>query len=338
MATVPMKHRAMWPVVGAFTAAATVVGGWAPISDASTPGTGDAPQNAKVKADPGADGTYESCDAYFGLGKDERTMDIVSFDVSDQNGTDGVDHAVESDTEVIFVISDDEGIELECTPSEITEAEWDALIAELRVDLPASTPLPSYPGPGHYAYPSDLQIEEVGEVIGFVVTAVPAEHTLVSPTELTPLTGHFDGTFKKGADTRVLAYVEAEAGPAARDALESALDESAPCDNGAFSPALTDALSVLRTYHGVSIDDYPNECDSMFILYEFASPAMALAATVAYVEAIVLEAPEDPTEPTVPTDPTVTEPIVTSTTAPGSAQIPASQGATPVAAAPTYTG
>ncbi|MEO6988873.1 MAG: hypothetical protein ABI239_09515, partial [Aquihabitans sp.] len=340
MASVSLKKRVIWPVVGAVTAAATVVGTWAPVSQASpSAGTRDAAQKAKA-ADPG-DGTYESCDAYFGLGKSQSVMDIVSFDVSDQNGADGIDHAVETDTEVIFVLTNEEGDTLECAPSEITEAEWDDFIDDAKRDVLDETALPSFPGPGHYAYPSttfEPFLETFGDVIdvGFFVTSIPGDHTLVSPTEITPLVQHYRFPFGEvvTGDARVLDYVEAEAGTAARDALDLVFTDFSSCDDDGPSAALVDAMVALRAFHGVSIDDFPDDdCFTAYYLHDVASFVMALNETVTYVEPIVLEVPEVPTEITFP------EPTTPETTVPtdqGPAQVPASPGATPVAAAPAY--
>lgn len=338
MRSTALKKRVIWPVVGAVTAAATVVGTWAPVSQASpAAGTRDAAQKAKA-ADPG-DGTYESCDAYFGLGKREGVMDIVSFDVSDQNGDDGIDHAVDTDTEIVFVLTNGELETLECIPSEITEAEWNAFIDEAREDMPDETTLPSFPGPGHYAYPTLDQfnsIEGFGEVnsVDFAVSSIPGDHTLISPIGLTPLIQHYFSWSPGSADPRVLDYVEAEAGADARAALLAALAEEG-CDDADISPALVAAMDVLRSYTGVSATDYPDRCFTAYYLYDVSSFVLALDATLGYVEPIVLEAPEVPTEPTVP------EPTTPETTVPtdeGAAQVPASPGATPVAAVPDYTG
>lgn len=346
MGSLSLKKRVIWPVVGAVTAAAIVVGGWAPISQAAPSADGgDAPQTAKA-ADLG-DGTYESCDAYFGLGKAENVMDLVSFDVSDRTGHVERDYVVGTSTEVVFVLTNVDNETLECIPSEITEAEWDAFIDNMIRDLPPGTSLWSFPGPGYYPYPTvpyGPYIEGFGEVtdVGFAVTSVPVGHTLVSPTEITPLVQNYrypfadDGT----SDPRVLDFVEEHFGEAPRAALDTVITDREKCDDDDLPDGFSYAMMALRGWHGFSVDDYPDTCSTAFHLHDLTSFVMSVGAASYYRESIVIDSPEVPTEPTVPetTTPEPTTPEPTKPTDEGSAQVPASQGATPVAAAPAYTG
>src|SRR5699024_1290488 len=117
-------------------------------------------------------------------------------------------------------------------PEEVTEAEWNADMEEIRNNSNVED-TPAWPGPGHYVYPSVVWEawfgEELGEVTGtaFEVVGLPAgSHTLVSPVGRTPLVqNHVIGwqRFTGAVDPRVTALVEAEAGPAAAEALEDAL-------------------------------------------------------------------------------------------------------------------
>lgn len=332
---ISMKRRMAWPLVGAVS----VVAGWAPVSQAAP--SMDA-KDAGLKApsaDPG-DGTYESCAAYFGFGKDSGALDVVAFDVTDQNGSDGATHAIGDDTQVIFQLTNGEGDTLECEAPEITEADWQAGMDSIYLSIPEDRELPSYPGPGHYAYPTVsyepfIEADGFGTVtaVAFQVTSVPEGHTLVSPTGFQPLVQHYPiGEVGNSTivDPRVLAYIDAEAGPAASQAFEAALGD---CPDGEFGPDLIAAIEVLEEYYGWAIDD--PYCGWIEQLNASTSFLLALNATAVYVEPIVLALPEEPT-----TTPSTTIPSTTSTTVDidSTTAVPPATPSQPVAGTPAYTG
>ncbi len=290
--------RKIIPVVGGVTAAATAIGAWAPAVQLASAQPDGASAAVGATGALGA-GTFEACSAYFGWGKDAGVLEVVEFDVADQNGDDGVDHAVPDDVQVVLVLETEEGGTIECTPEEVTEDQWNDEYDE-------DPNLPAWPGPGHYAYPSvnlQDQIEEppaYGDVtaVGFRVTGIPGEHTLVSPQDVKPLVQHFldvEQMFQDGEiDPRVLALIEAEAGAAAADAYEAYTEDcqdSNPDGTGEELIAAIQALNVL-----VDGEEDPNltEADCFFdvILAVDASLTLAAYETVEYVEPIVLSVPE----------------------------------------------
>lgn len=336
MTSVRRKNRALLPSAGVVAAVATAVSGWAPIAQSAPEGAGtrEAPQRAQ--APEAEDGTYESCGAYFGFGKDEfGVLDVVDFDVSDQNGADGTDHAVPADTGVVLVLTNEDGDVLECTPEEVTEEQWDDAMDGIDIDLGPDASFPAWPGPGHYGYPTIAFrpfIDGFGEVadVAFRVTTVPAGHTLVSPTEVRPLVQHFlNGRYDDYSlepDPRVLAFIEADAGAAALAAFEDALVACDGADDVEVSDDLADALNALialQGYEPVGVDDLG--CGDVGYLNADAAFLLGLDETVDYTEPIVLALPEETTttSTTVPT----TTPVVTRPVA-----------ATPIAGSPSYTG
>lgn len=321
------------PIVGVATAAATAVAGALPATAAAPPE--DAPQTRAAEGDSSrADGAYESCSAYFGFGKwDYGVADVVSFDVVDDNGDDGVAHAVGTDTEVVFHITTELG-ELTCAPEEVTQAEWDAAMDEVRNNTDVED-TPAWPGPGHYAYPSVAWQAWLGDDLGevtatsFEVVGLPGgAHALVSPGGRTPLVqNHVIGwdRFSGLADTRVLDLVETEAGPAAAQALEDAL--TCDTDPPPFTEDTATALNVLRAQLGMEpleLGDF--WCNDASILHSDVSLRIALYAAADYTETIHLRLPVEPT--------TSTTAAASDSPSPTTPATPA----TPVTASPRYTG
>lgn len=331
-------------MAGVLTAAASIAATRAPaVAAAPSPETSHTTVNAGMAE--AADGTYEACSAYFGFGKQsDGVLDVVQFDVADQNPTDGIHHAVPSDTQVVLVLENSAGDTLKCIPQEVTKAQWDAAMADLQIDMPAGKSFPAWPGPGHYAYPSipyGPHIDGFGDVVdaGFQVTSEPAGHTLVSPTGVKHLTQHYLAGFVPESfvvDPRVLDLIQREAGAAAKQAFEAALPA---CENGDDVPsadrkAAVDALVTWRGYD--TSDSYT--CDDVGSLNMQVSFLLGLAQTTTYTEPIVLSLPESATTTTTTTTSTVPgAPATTATTAPV-AGAPAAQAATPVPGAPRFTG
>lgn len=139
-----LTKLAVLPAVG-------VVAGGTAATPALSPVVGAAPvgvQRALPLAEQAGSGTYESCAAYFGLGKDAGVMDVVEFDVSDEDGSDGFDHGVPADTAVALVITTDSGDEVVCAPVEITEEAWAAAMAQVGISPADGRSLPAWPAPG----------------------------------------------------------------------------------------------------------------------------------------------------------------------------------------------
>jgi hypothetical protein len=334
MANAGLKQRVWMPVAGVATAATAVLAGWMPLAHAAT--TTDAPDPGhRLPAPDAPDGTFESCAAYFGFGKSgAESADVVAFDVTDQNGDDGVAHGVPADTQVVFILTNEEGDTLECTPPEITEEEWAAGLDTFQAESEVH-PTPAWPGPGHYAYPSISYIpyiDDFGVVVdvAFTVTSVPDGHTLVSPTGVQPLVQHYTIGYdylSTEQDPRLLDYVADEADQAAADAYADALQA---CEDDFDAPPtvdgdLYDALDVLYSYMGWEIDDEETiNCYDVAEVNPQVAFLLGFAATTTYVEPIALALPE-----------TASSSTTTSTTVPASTEAPA---ATAVAATPTYTG
>lgn len=321
-------QRTWWSAVGVATAASTIVAGWAPVAHAA-PAAPQRDNALRQQAAAPADGTYESCGAYFGYGKNEfDVLDIVAFDVTDQNGSDGASHAVGTDTQVVLELKNNDGDVLECTPVEVTQEMWDSVLAENPLsDIPISPdhPLPAWPGPGHYIYPTvnfETSIVDFGVVtsVGFKVVAVPGNHTLVSPTAVQPLAVHYpDGTVISSviSDPLVLAYIASTAGPAAEAAFEDALISCDPLAD--LDPDLIEAVLALGDYLGFGGTAENVDCESVGYVNAQASFFLGFTDTVNYREPIVLSVPETPA-----TNP----PTVNNVATP----------ATPVTVQPTYTG
>lgn len=337
-------RRALLPTTGVVAAVAAAVSGWAPIaqSSPSQPAQKAEPLRQQPAAD-SADGTYESCGAYFGFGKDtDGVLDVVEFDVADQNGDDGVAHAVPDDTEVVLELTNEDGDVIECAAVEVSETDWEEAMGDIDLFIPeGGTPLPGWPGPGHYAYPSvpyEPTIEDFGTVVdvGFKVVRIPDGHTLVSPTGLVPLVQHqvfpkfqFDYT----PDPRVLDLIETDAGTPAREAFVAAMEACEAETQDAYSADQVDAINALLAYRGLeprAAEDM--SCfDDVGMLNHDVSFLLGLYETVTYAEPIVLALPEEPTTTTTSTTPQSS----TSTTQPTVTQ---PSGATPLPGSPSYTG
>jgi hypothetical protein len=334
----------------------------APVTAAAP--TFDTKDNAQSqRAGDAADGTYESCAAYFGFGKyDNGALDIVEFDVADTNGDDGAAHAVDADTQVVLVLSNEAGDHLECAPVEVTETMWNDAMDDLDLNylgFSPDHPLPSWPGPGHYIYPS-VNLEpyvsgsgaepgtDFGAVtaVDFEVTSIPDGHTLVSPTGLQPLAVHYPGRGDSPSsvdDPLVSAYLTATVDASAAAAFSTALEACGPEGDGTadFDDDLVAAVNALEVYRGYEPSD-PEwiDCSSVVHLNGEASFQLDLSDTVNYVEPIRLALPEQPTTTTTmpsTTVPPTTKAPVTSTTTPASVA-PQATAARPVNATPAYTG
>lgn len=297
------------------------------------------------------DGTYEPCSAYFGFGKYEGALDVVEFDVADQNGHDGVHHTVATDTPVVFVLKNSKGETLDCTPTAIDKATWDAAMSNVNNSFNIGDPtLPAWPGPGHYAYPSvpfDPSVDNFGDVVAvsFKVISTPAEHTLVSPTAPKTLTQHYvfgANAAAYGVDPRVLGLIQSRAGAAAKSAFNDALQ---PCDNEDdvdFTTYLKAAIDALVTYVGATPSDDYYGCFALGQLNTESSLLLGLHQTVSYIEPIVLRLPE-PATTTTGAPGTTTGAPGTTTSAPGTTTTvpgapPKAVAATPLAVQPQYTG
>lgn len=293
-------------------------------------GSAPAPEQGVPLPRQAGPGTYESCAAYFGVGKDSGVLDVVEFDVSDQNGDDGVDHGVPADTQVVIVVTDDTGATLECVAPEVTEQQWNDAMGQVDVGLPEGQSLPAWPGPGCYAYPSvrfEPLVEGLGNVVDvqFRVESIPAGHTLVSPTGSPRLVQHFPVSYEWGsayeADPRVVAFLASRSSQAAADAFAANMAECADGNEPDWSAAI-DAVNALRAYRGDGPTTPGNvDCGSLALRYSETSVLLGLEATVVYSEPIVLALPE---EPTTTTSTTTTGPVDPATSTPvGPAAVPA---------------
>ncbi|HET8930662.1 MAG TPA: hypothetical protein VFN21_08400 [Acidimicrobiales bacterium] len=322
-------------VIGVATAVTTTAAAWAPITSASPASdTNDNAQNQR--AGEAADGTYESCAAYFGLGKYDGSLDIVEFDVADTDASseDGVAHAVPSDTQVVLVLTNEAGDTLECTPVEVTETMWNDAMEGLDLNMLGISPehpLPSWPGPGHYLYPSvnfepyiggsELErADDFGYVtaVGFKVTAIPDGHTLVSPTEVHPLDVHYPGAGEGSTtveDPLLTKHLTTNVGAAAAAAFSAALVSCGPDGDGSpdFGNAnLIAAIRALEVYRDYSPEDVEYlDCGDVAQLNGEVSFQLDLTDTVNYVEHIWLSLPPTPTTTPATTTPATTTPATT---------------------------
>lgn len=302
--------RVVLPLAG--SAAAVVVGGaFATVAEAAPAAPeGDAGTFGSLR---GVPGQFESCEAFFGFGKE-----LVAFDVVDQGGPDGVAHAVPSDTQVIFVLEDQEGDVLECLPEELTEADYD--------DFFSGAPFtpPAFPGPGHYVYPSielgeNIDQGDFGQVdfVGFRVGTIPAGHTLVSPPGTEELDqSQLDGPallFLDTTDPRTSAHIEAVAGAAAADAWD-AIIPACDADSGTAVAGddIEDAIAALDALTGSDSDAL--ECGDVQDLNLEASIVLGLQQSIAYTETITLSLPVQATSTTAGPAPTSTTAAVSPAT------------------------
>lgn len=373
-------NRTWMSVLGAATLVTSTVAATAPLTGAAPNSDTTDAENDQRAADR-ADGTYESCAAYFGFGKYDGGLDIVDFDVSDDSGDDGATHAVDVDTQVVLVLTNAAGDELECTPFEVTETMWDEAMDDLDLNMLGFSPdhpLPSWPGPGHYAYPT-VNFEpyvagggvepgtDFGTVTGvsFRVTSIPDGHTLTSPTGVRSLAVHFPGGGDGSTlveDPLVIDYLTSTAGAAAAAAFSAAL---LSCDSDTTGPApgppagappvfdtdLAAAVNALNVFRGYGPDDpAAMACWMVEQLNGEVSLQLGIGDTPNYLERIILSLVAAPTTVPPTTAPPVTGPPATqpqpttpattapSTTAPATTSAPTTQTPTTAAAAVPVTG
>ena len=328
-------NRTWLSMVGIATAVTTTGAAWAPMTAAAPTVDADA-NTANAPTARAGDGTYESCAAYFGFGKrSDGVLDIVSFDVADDNGTDGVAHAVPTDTQVVLVLENAEGDQLQCAPVEVTEDMWNDAMDDLdlnAVGISPEHPLPSWPGPGHYIYPT-VNFEpyitgsgtepgtDFGVVtsVGFAVTSIPDGHTLVSPTGVQPLEVHYPGGgdgYTSVDDPLLRAYLTSAVGADAAAAFSGALLACGPDGSYSIDPSgdLLAAIRALETYRDYEhLDPEYLGCSDVRQLNGEVSFQLDLSDTVNYVEPIRLALPEQPTTTTTTTMPTTSTAIPTTT-------------------------
>lgn len=333
-------RTARWgSVAGIATMAGAAVAPWAGFATpaGAAPTLGDNAHTLRLGAAEPGDGVYESCSPYFGFGKADGALDVVAFDVSDVNGADAFPHAVAGDTRVVFVVHGENGGTLECMPDAITEAQWDQAVNDFSIYVDTSDPRWSYPGPGHYAYPTviygpyyeSIHDAPFGKVtsVGFKVVDIPTGHTLESPVGEKPLVQHYpigDEYYSSTVDDRVLDFIEGEAGAGAVDAFQSTLalcSEDFPDFDA--SDELVTAMNAIADYRGWEPYDAEGvDCGAVLNENSEVSFLLALEATRSYREAITLSLPEEPTTTTT-----------TTTLAP-----PPAAAAVAVPATPRYTG
>ena len=293
-----MRNRGLLASVGVATATVTSFAGFAP-AVVSTAGAVDGTDGANTAtAEPTADGTYESCSAYFGYGKNEETdtgaLDLTTFPVTVQGGVPaGAAPTVENGgIDVVLVLTDIDDAELRCVPEQVTESQWNATWGDIPIE---ALNIPSWPGPGHYPYPTVLPdftpIEEDDELlllgaspaaigdlndlasVGFEVVGVPEGYTLVDPTQTQPLPSTFFGTllpfvlFESDPTgplpAPLVEVIEAAAGPTGVTAFSEAVDfcienqdvEPTPALPNANDPDLVAAVQALWDY--VIVPDVP---------------------------------------------------------------------------------
>lgn len=322
-------------MVGVATAVTTTAAAYAPIT-AAAPMLDNTTDNAQnQRAADAADGTYESCAAYFGFGKYDGSLDIVEFDVADTTGgPDGLTHGVPSDTQVVLVLTNEAGDTLECTPVEVTETMWNDAMDNLDLNMLGISPdhpLPSWPKLGHYIYPSvnfepyiggsELErADDFGYVtaVGFKVIAIPDGHTLVSPTGVHPLDVHYPGAGQQTStveDPLLTEYLTNEVGAEAAAAFSAALVSCGPDGDESpdFDVNLVAAIRALEEYRDYGPEDVEYlDCWNVARLNGEVSFQLDLTDTVNYVEEIRLSLP--PAPPTTP--PTTTPQTAPPTTAP----------------------
>jgi hypothetical protein len=313
-----MRSKGLLASVGVATATVTTFAGAAPVV-VSTAGAVDGADDANtIAAEPTTDGTFESCSAYFGYGKNEEdaVLELTTFPVAVEGGTpEGPAPTVENGgIDVVLVIEDVDGNELRCVPEEVSEDDWD--------DTWGGTPInfPPYPGPGHYPYPSegsggDEEFEEIvvdeilgtpaaigdlGEIdqVSFEVVGVPEGYTLVDPVAATPLPMILDETFGGGLEgliDEVAAEVALLAGPEAAAAWTVAINacstEVEPPN--ADSPELLAAIQALADEIFVSPPtvESPVSCGELGETFFVTAFVLAVRATIANESPITVSLP-----------------------------------------------
>ena len=326
-----LRGRTAAPVIGGVAAAATAVGAFVPATQVAVAAP-DVEAGATTPLGLAQDGAFESCSAYFGIGKG-------AGDVTDAEGEDDGDHEVGGDVELVVVLEDVDGNTIRCRPEVLTEDGWDAFLTSWEDEVgPIGFPSPgAWPGPGRYVFPStgwNLDIDGFGDLasVGFEVIGLPDEHSLRSPVGVRALANPYAAILQVldsdglPDSTAALEIIDARAGSAAAAAYEAAREMCAPGEPVSLpaDPDLLDAIFALVEHAGVELPPEVEEDPEILISCGLFWTAPILAAYPAmldslatYTEAIVLAGPVQ--EPTPP------EP-----TAPGGAQ--------PVTATPTSTG
>jgi len=272
------------PLLGLGAVAATAVGVAAPVGVGATADNGPNERVVDLASTAApANGALESCSAYFGFGK----VDMVTFDVELESGTaPGALPTVGNGIDVALVMTLQGGGEVRCAPVEVTEEVWTTFWSTnpLSSSIPGFAG-PAFPGPGRYFYPAvKLDPEINGNVVtdvAFEVTNVPAPFTLVSPagTQLLPAIVSTD-EFEPGPLTPgFYAYIEAQAGTDAADALEAAFDACLaggdPVQSDALDVAWQAVVALLPPDAG---DAGEFSCDASFAIVVLTPTAEALAA------------------------------------------------------------
>jgi hypothetical protein len=293
----------LMPLVGIGTVAATTLAGVVP-GVAVSPG-GDAPSTVDASSTVGvANGTLEACSEYFGFGK---ATDLVAFDVQVVEGEtpDPAPTFENGGVDIVLVLGNEDGDELRCLPSEVTEEEWDDFWdtyyeEELIGEPPAFRP--PWPGPGHYYYPAlnvppvgedeptivrvgapwwREPIDEFGEVteVGFEVVGVKAPLTVVTPKGYQALNQVvtdavfeifepcFSSDYTPTWSPNLLARIDDLAGPAASSALTDLFDVDGLCTGPPDEDPLVDAGPLA----GPEVDDLLAAARAMLAIIGYTS-------------------------------------------------------------------
>lgn len=325
-----LQKKGLLASVGAATATLTSFVGVAPmVATIAGAAEGDGGTN-QLAAEPTADGTYESCSAHFGYGKESNNsvLELTTFPVKVEGGTPaGPAPTVENGgIDVVLVIEDVNGDQLQCVPEQVTEQEWNATWGDTPFNFPP------FPGPGHYAYPSvspdagpaalepaALTDLDTLESVTFEVVGVPEGYTLVDPVgpSLLPqvFAGHFPVDLERLA-VQTEAVIEESAGSDAAAAWSTAIDFCIAGEGGdlpnADDPALVNALQALVDFAIVE----PTEVTAPVTCDDLEGPLL-ISAFVLFVQASAdTESPITVSLP-LPDVPTTT---TTTTTAPPAAE------------------
>ncbi len=306
--------RSLVPIVGGMSAMVTTVGAVAVVTHSPVPvtvGTVGAPGSVTAPT-----GALESCEAYFGFGKEEAALNLVELDVLDQNGDDGVDHAVPDDTHVAFVLHFDNGPDVECAPYEVTAQMW-------ADEFDPDWPLP-FPGPGHYVYPSIVINDGDGQDepaihnltgVGFRVLDHPAgEHSLVSPTGERALPDlqfwHSTSIFDMQIDPLLNAFLLQGVGQTAVDIWADGAEACAGGYEGFEDAGLTtdedmlEALNFLAEFLDDELAAYTEaDCANVGFTNAYTSQVLRMLSASTHVQGIVLALPEQEPPTTPSTDP-----------------------------------
>lgn len=307
------RRARLFPLAGVATAA-TVAGAVPGAVLASSPALATSPAVAPSPEDTSVPaGTYESCSAYWGYGKQTSPVfpvyELVAFDVTVEGGpVEGPAPTVENGAVDVVIVLEGTTGELACRPEQVTEAQWNVAWAPL---LGAGT-FPTYPGPGHYPYfsadglrtgalgagPMDDE-PGIGEIVqvGFRVVAVDWPDLLVTPTTTVALGAPFFdelGPVLQGVLPPSLTAIVAEspAGQAGVTALVDAVDgcEAEDPVPPVPSEALDAALAALAAAAGVPT---PEVDDCVELGQALVRPlyGIAVAASIANRQPITVAAP-----------------------------------------------